>query len=189
MQKKNPYIYCFVDDYNINELTNLEKNINLIFRNYKCNTPIDVIKSINRFCKINKRNFYLSNNIKLALKLGLNGVYIPSFNKKINFISSFSLPKKFEILGSAHNIKEIRIKKLQGCSRIFLSPIFKVTKSNKFLSTLKFNCMTLGHNLDFIALGGINEKNFRRLRLTKIVGFAGISWIKKNGPKKISGRF
>ena len=189
MQKKNPYIYYFIDKYNIDELTNLEKNINLIFRNYKSNTSIDVIKSINKFCKINKRNFYLSNNIKLALKLGLNGVYIPSFNKKINFLSSFSLPKKFEILGSAHNIKEIRIKKLQGCSRVFLSPIFKIRKSNKFLSTLKFNCMTLGHNLDFIALGGINEKNYKKLRLVKIVGFAGISWIKKNGPKKILGRF
>ena len=49
--------------------------------------------------------------------------------------------------------------------------------------------MTLDHNVDFVALGGINEKNYKKLRLTKIVGFAGISWIKKNGPKKILGRF
>ena len=85
MQNKNPYIYYFIDRYNIDELTNLQKNINLIFRNYNKNLDINVIKSIKKFCKIDKRNFYLSNNVKLALKLGLNGVYIPSFNKNINF--------------------------------------------------------------------------------------------------------
>ena len=86
MQKKDPYIYYFIDKYNIEELTNLEKNINLIFRNYKEVLKIDIIKSIKKFCKNSKRNFFLSNNIKLALKLGLDGVYIPSFNKKMIII-------------------------------------------------------------------------------------------------------
>ena len=74
MQKKNPYIYYFIDKYNIEELTNLEKNINLIFRNYKIGPKINEIKNIQKFCKISKRNLYLANNIKLALKLGLDGV-------------------------------------------------------------------------------------------------------------------
>ena len=87
MQNKIPYIYYFINEYNIEELTNLEKNIELIFRNYEENPKIEVIESIRKFCKSTKRNFYLSNNIKLALKLGLDGVYIPSFNNKINFAS------------------------------------------------------------------------------------------------------
>ena len=36
------------------------------------------------------------------MKLGLNGVYIPSFNKKINYVGTF-LPKTFKIIGSAHS--------------------------------------------------------------------------------------
>jgi len=116
MQKKTPNIYYFIDEYNIEELTNLEKNINIIFRNYEKNLRLETLKLIKKFCKSDNRNFYISNNIKLAIKLGLNGVYIPSFNKTINFVSKYSLPKKFEILGSAHNISEINIKKLQGCS-------------------------------------------------------------------------
>jgi len=135
MQKKNPCIYYFIDKYNIDELTNLGKNIDIIFRNYKDKPNIKVINSINRFCKFTKRNFYLSNNIKLALKLGLDGVYIPSFNKSINFASRYALPRKFKILGSAHNKNEIKIKKLQKCTKIFLSPIFKTFKSKNFLST------------------------------------------------------
>ena len=184
MQKKIPFVYYFIDEYNIEELTNLDKNINLIYRNYK-NLDKDVIESINKFSKINKRNFYLSNNIKLALKLGLKGVYIPSFNKNINFASKYVLPNNFEIIGSAHNISEIRVKKLQGCSKIFLSPIFETAKYKNFLSIIKFNLITLTQNLDFIALGGINTNNYKKLKLTKTVGFASISWIKKNGLMKI----
>jgi len=185
MQKKNPYIYYFIKQYNIDELTNLQKNINLIFRNYNKNLDINAIKSIQKFCKINKRNFYLSNNVKLALKLGVKGVYIPSFNKNINFATKYSLPNKFEIIGSAHNINEIRTKKLQGCSKIFLSPIFQTKKYDKFLSITKFNLMILSQNSKFIALGGINKNNYKKLKLTKVIGFAGISWIKKNGLRNI----
>ena len=185
MQKKNPYIFYFIDRYNIEELTNLEKNIDIIFRNYSKGLKIDEIKSIQRFCKTNKRNFYLSNNIKLALRLRLNGVYIPSFNRSLNFASKYSLPGCFEIIGSAHNLSQIRIKKLQRCTKIFLSPIFKSKKNQKFLSTIKFNLMTMSKNVDFIALGGINENNYKKLKLTNVVGFAGISWIKKNGLRKL----
>ena len=185
MQRKNPYIFYFIDKYNIDELTNLEKNIDLIFRNYNKELKIDEIKSIHKFCKIDKRNLYLSNDIKLALKLGLSGVYIPSFNNSLNFASKYSLPDKFEIIGSAHNVSEIRIKKFQKCSKIFLSPIFKSKKNQKFLSTIKFNLTTMSEDVDFIALGGINKNNYKKLRLTKVVGFAGISWIKKNGLREL----
>ena len=185
MQKKSPYVFYFIDRYNIEELTNLEKNIDIIFRNYSKGLKIDEIKSIQRFCKANKRNFYLSNNIRLALKFGLNGVYVPSFNKSLNFASKYSLPSNFEIIGSAHNINQIRIKVFQKCSKIFVSPIFKSEKNEKFLSTIKFNLMTMYKNIDFIALGGINENNYKKLKLTKVVGFAGISWIKKNGLRKL----
>ena len=45
--------------------------------------------------------------------------------------------------------------------------------------------MTMSKNIDFIALGGVNENNYKKLKLTKAVGFAGISWIKKNGLSKL----
>ena len=185
MQRKNPYIFYFIDKYNIDELTNLEKNIDLIFRNYNKKLKIDEIKTIHKFCKIDNRNLYLSNNIKLALRLGLSGVYIPSFNNSLNFASKYSLPDKFEIIGSAHNVNEIRIKKLQKCSKIFLSPIFKSKKNQKFLSTIKFNLAVMFEDINFIALGGIDENNYKKLRLTKVIGFAGISWIKKNGLREL----
>ena len=138
MQKKISQLYYFIDKYNHAELSKLNKNINIIYRNYKKNIDISTLISIKNYCKKNRIKFFISNNIKLAIKYKLDGVYIPAFNKQINFIKG-SLPINFKILGSAHNNFEISIKQKQGCDVIFLSPIFKVKKKNWFLDVVKFN--------------------------------------------------
>ena len=82
MQKNTPKIYCFVDKFNLSDLSRLGKDINIIYRNYNDIDHLDNILKLKKFCEQTKSRFYLSNNIKLSIKLGLNGVYIPSFNKK-----------------------------------------------------------------------------------------------------------
>tara|TARA_B100001057_G_scaffold54627_1_gene48530 strand:+ start:7407 stop:7991 length:585 start_codon:yes stop_codon:yes gene_type:complete len=182
MQNNLPKIFLFVDDFNLKEFINLNKNIDIIYRNYKKKIDKSILLSIKRFCKKTNRKFYISNDIKLALNLDIDGLYIPSFNKKINYVNHH-IQKKFHIIGSAHNKIELRIKKLQKCNMIFLSPIFKTNKNDKFLGVIKFNLITLNEKKMFIALGGINKKNINKIHLTKSVGIAGISWIKKNGPR------
>ena len=68
---------------------------------------------------------------------------------------------------------------------IFLSPLFKTIKKNNYLGIIKFNLITLNQKTNFIALGGINADNFRKVYNTKSVGISGIRWLKKNGPRKI----
>ena len=134
-----------------------------------------MIKKIKLFCKIKQIKFYISNNIKLAIKLGLDGAYIPSFNKKL--IQNIYLKKKdFSIIGSAHNLGEIRIKEKQGVDKIFLSPIFD-TKNKIGLGIIKFNNLSNYSKTNIIALGGINKSNINKLKLTKVDGFASISYI------------
>ena len=102
--------------------------------------------------------------------------YPPSIKKLI--LLSILLKKNFKIIGSAHNVKEIKNKINQKCSLIFLSPIFKSDKNKKYLDIIKFNLLTLNYNSNFVALGGINQNNLKKINLTKSVGFAGISGIK-----------
>ncbi len=185
MQKNTFKIYYFVNEFKLSDLSHLGKNINIIYRNYDNISHLESILKLKSYCKDKKHKFYLSNDIKLCLKLGLNGIYIPSFNKKINYVLDYSLPKNFEIIGSAHNINEINLKLKQRCTKIFLSPIFQVNKSKKFLGISRFNFMTLNKKNNFIALGGINEKNYKMIKLLRIRGFASISWIKKNGLSKL----
>ena len=122
----------------------------------------------------------LSNNIRLAIKLNLNGAYIPSFNNDKKHLS-YSFKKNFVILGSAHNIYEIRTKESQNVKVIFLSSIFK--KNKKFLGINKFKLLSHLSEKPFIALGGISNTNLKKLNLTNCLGFAGISFFEqKKGP-------
>tara|TARA_B100000768_G_C11208082_1_gene344752 strand:- start:432 stop:1001 length:570 start_codon:yes stop_codon:yes gene_type:complete len=180
MQKKLPRVYLFINKFNPLDLNNLNRNISIIYRNYKKKINESTLLSLKNYCKINKRKLFLANNIKLAIKYKLDGFYIPSFVKTKNF-NLYSKQKNFIIIGSAHNKQEIIIKKDQGCSSIFLAPIFKVNKKNNYLGINRFNLLTLDINKNFIALGGINEKNIKKINLLNCVGFSGISGIKKTG--------
>ena len=185
MQKNSFKIYNFVNEFNLSDLHQLSKDICIIYRNYNNINHLEDILNLKKYCKDIKTKFYLSNDIKLSIRLRLDGVYIPSFNNKINYTQNYNLPKNFDIIGSAHNIAEINLKLKQKCSEIFLSPFFKVNKSKKFLGINKFNFMTLNKKAHFIALGGINEKNYKMIKLLKINGFASISWAKKNGLRNL----
>ena len=178
MQKKFSQLYCFVKEYNYLQLSSLHKNVHIIYRNYKKNADISTLISLKRFCKKKNKQLFISNNIKLALKYKLDGIYIPSFNKEINYLK-FSLPKDFSIIGSAHNSLEISTKQKQGCHFVFLSPIFRINKTNTFLNIVRFNLLAINKKTKFIALGGINIKNKKKLNLLNIFGFAGISFFQK----------
>ena len=165
--------YYFISNFDTKNLNKLDKNTSIIYRNYTNPTDEKKLLNLKNFCK--KKNFklFLSNNIKLAIKLNLNGAYIPSFNKNFNHLS-FNLKKNFKLLGSAHNYKEIKIKETQKIEIIFLSSLFK--KNKNFLGINRFNNLSAITNLNFIALGGISKKNHKKLSFTNCSGFAGISF-------------
>ena len=184
MQKKLSRLYYFVDEYNYSELLKINKNTHIIYRNYKKNLDISTLILLKNFCKKNNFKLYISNNIKLALKYKLNGIYIPAFNNQINYLK-YNVPVNFSVIGSAHNNKEILTKQKQGCKLIFLSPIFKVKKNTNFLNIIKFNLLKINKKIKFVALGGVNTHNLKQLSLINIIGFAGISYFqKKTAPLK-----
>ena len=155
-------------------LIKLEKNISLIWRNKsKVNDKIEIIKT-SEFCKKNNFDFYISNNIRLAIKLKLKGVYISANNYKLVYNYN-GLFKDFKIIGSAHNLKEIRIKKNQNVEELFFAPVFK-KKTNQALGIYKLKHLFDSFKKDKIALGGINKKNVKLLKLVNFSGFAGISY-------------
>ena len=125
------------------------------------------------YCKYNGYKFYLSNNVKLAIKLDLDGAYIPSFNNKIKHLA-FSYKKNFLIIGSAHNNKEIKIKERQKVEVLFLSSLFKNNKN--YLGINKFKILSNLTKKKIVALGGITSKNIKKLKLLNCFGYAGISY-------------
>jgi len=168
-----PSKYYFINNYDTNNLGKLDKDTAIIFRNYNSKNNSNTILDLKRFCKSNGYKFFLSNNVKLALNLNLDGAYIPSFNRSTKHLS-FSLTKKFLLIGSAHNNKELKLKEKQMVKVIFLSSIFK--KNKNYLGLNKFKLLSKLTNNKVIALGGISNKNLKTLKLVQCFGFAGISF-------------
>tara|TARA_B100000035_G_C21029084_1_gene567503 strand:+ start:469 stop:1014 length:546 start_codon:yes stop_codon:yes gene_type:complete len=178
MHNKIPTIFTFISEFKKEKILKLNKDIGIIFRNYDKPDDKEVLLSLKKFCKKNQRKLYLANNFKMAVNLDLDGVYIPSYNKKLR-IKNFTLKKNFLILGSAHNLPEIFYKKKQGVNLIFLSPLFKTKNYKKILGIIKFNILSRLSNEKIIALGGINEKNLNNLKIIKACGFSGISYFNR----------
>ena len=149
----------------------------IIYRNYNAKNREKELVKIAKACKKNRNQLFVSNDIKLTIKVKAEGIYIPSFNKMKRFAN---LEKRnIKILGSAHNQKEIKEKITQNCSAIFLSPIFYIEKSKKFLGLYKFNYLSYMNKINILALGGISENNIRKLKLLYTNGFGGIRIFKK----------
>ena len=149
----------------------------IIYRNYNAKNREKELVKIAKACKKNRNQLFVSNDIKLTIKVKAEGIYIPSFNKTKRFAN---LEKRnIKILGSAHNQKEIQEKITQNCSAIFLSPIFYIEKSKKFLGLHKFNYLSHSNNANILALGGIYEYNIHKLKLLNIKGYGGIRIFKK----------
>ena len=179
--------YYFIDKFNKNEIEKLSTQISLIYRNYHKKCDSKELRKLVAHCKINRRKVYISNNLKDAIKYNFDGLYIPSFYKQLSFQNITK--KNLELIGSAHNASELKIKEKQGCSHIFLSPIFKNNKNKKFLDVIKTNLLKNLTKNQIVLLGGINQKTIKRSKLCAPSGVAAISWIKKNGPSINTGPF
>jgi len=172
--------YYFINKFDQSHLDKQDKETIVIYRNYNKKPDKKLILRLKNYFKKKGNKFLLSNNLKLAINLNLDGAYIPSFNKDKKHLS-YSFKKNFILLGSVHNLYELRTKELQNIKVFFLSSIFK--KNENYLGINKFRLFSLSNNKKFVALGGISNSNIKKLNLVNCSGFAGISFFEqKKGP-------
>ncbi len=151
----------------------MDNNTAIIYRNYDKKLNIKEILKIKDYCSKKKIKFILSNNLKIALSLKLDGGYIPSFKKDFIHLN-YNFRSNFLLLGSAHNLKEVRIKERQKVKIIFISSLFK--KNKNYLGIYKFKNLASLTKKKIIALGGISKMNEKKLKVLNCYGFSGISY-------------
>ncbi len=177
MHNNLPKFYHFIDNLNIENIKTLNNKVALIYRNYEKKPNENEIVKFRDYCKKSKIKFLISNYYDLAKRYKLDGFYIPSFNKK-KIYSIENKYSRFILIGSAHTINEIKIKEKQGVQQILLSPLFQSKKSNRPLGLYRYNNLANQTKLPTIALGGINSKNKKLLKMIKSEGFAAINYFK-----------
>lgn len=156
-----------IDDLIKNNLLKF-KNINIIINTNS--TTLQSLKNefiIIQFAKKNQIPIFFKNDFKKCVKYDADGVFIESNNRKLT--RPVILKKKILIIGLVHNQMEYFLKLNQGCKVIMLSPMFsnpKYTK-DKILGVIKYNLISLNWKMATCALGGINFKNFKKIKCTK----------------------
>ena len=178
MLNKKIKLYYFVKKFSKEHIHNIlkYKNLNVIY-NFSKDYSLNKILALRNICKKNKIKFYLSNNLKIISYLKPDGIHIPSQNKT----KIFNIKKNIDIIGTAYNQIDYYTKINQGCTSIFLSPIFATTKysNNKTLGVIKFNLLSKYWKTNIVALGGIKKENIKKINLTKSTGLGGISFFEK----------
>mgnify|MGYP001235318278 CR=1 FL=1 len=185
-QKKNYFLIIeSIKDFDLKNIKNGNK-FSIIYRNQKNPEKKNELLKFRKECRLKFIKFFIANDIKLALFLNADGIYVSSFNRSLKFLNYKK--SNFQIIGSAHNIKEISLKCQQGCSSILFSKLFLVSydKNAQYLGINRFNNF-LKLNKNLIPLGGINLMNLNSLRNVRSTGFALLSEIKKK-PAKIINR-
>ena len=116
-----------------------------------------------------------------------DGIYISASNKSFK---SLHLNKyRYEIVGSAHNLREINMKIKQRCKVILFSKLFLVDydKTSPYLGIIKFNKIYNYISNKLVPLGGIKTSNLNSLNNLKCNSVAILSAIKKK-PANIINR-
>ena len=184
--------YVFLEEINNFIKDNLVKftNINIIIDTNENNSKnLENQLSIIKFAKKNRIPFLIKNDFQKCVKYKANGIFISSDHKKIT--KPILLKKNFYIIGSAHNQLEYAQKLKQKCHLLMLSPLFfnKKYSKNKILNILKFNSKTIHWKVNLCALGGINSKTLKKVKLTKSVAIGFKKIISNSKIKKPAYNF
>ena len=79
--------YYFINKFDQSHIDKQDKKTAIIYRNYNEKHDKKLILKLKNYCKKKGNKFLLSNNIKLAISLNLDGAYIPSFNTDMKHLS------------------------------------------------------------------------------------------------------
>jgi len=185
-KKKYYLIIENIKDIDLSNIKIMNKFI-IIYRNNRKAENIEKLLIFRKLCKLKGIGFYISNNVKLAALTNADGLYISSHNKNLNLLRLKRT--SYNLIGSAHNIRELNIKVIQGCTSIVYSRLFKTLYNYKkgSLGIVKFNLLRRSRKEDLVPLGGINLLNLNKLKLVKSNAFAILSEVKKK-PAKIFNR-
>ena len=179
VSKNNYYLYIEnTKTLNLSLIKKRDKFI-IIYRNNSKRENINQLKRFKNECRKKSIKFYIANSLSTAIKCKADGIYISAYNKKYYNIKY--LKHSLNIIGAAHNIREIYQKRIQGCKTIIFSRLFKTEYKNKssYLGIVKFNLIRMGFNEKFVPLGGIRHKNLNSLKLVRCRSLALLSEIKK----------
>ena len=138
-------------------------------------------KKIKKICERNKVKFIINDNPYIALKVNADGCHLGQ--RDINIKKAKMILKNKYIGVTCHNsLRLAKIASSNGANYIAIGAFNKtITKKVKYKASIKIlKKIKNSINLPVVAIGGINEKNYKNLLLNKADFLAISSYIWNN---------
>ena len=174
------YRYFYKDLKNILE----NKNISFFqmrFKNYSFKKNVILGKKIKEICKKSKIKFLVNDNPLLAKKINADGCHLGQ--KDMNILDARKLLGKKIIGVTCHNsLKLAKIAIKDGADYVAFGAFFSTkTKKVKYKANIRIlKKLKISKNIPIVAIGGINNLNYKKLLLNKANFLAISSYIWKN---------
>ena len=141
-----------------------------------------ISKKILKICEKNKVKFIMNDDPHLALKVNAHGCHLGQ--KDMNIIKARKILKN-KIIGITckNSIKLAKNALLNGANYVALGAFYKTRTKRKFIKAeiKTLNKIKKSINIPVVAIGGINEKNYKNLLLNKadFLAISGYIWNNK----------
>ena len=189
---KKKFLYL-ISPNKINDVRSFLVDLNLVLKSKKVsffqlrikkeklNKKLMLAKKIRKICKNHNVKFIINDDPYIASEVNADGCHIGQSDKDINDVKKIL---KNKIIGvTCHNsMKLAKEAYINGASYIALGAFFK-TKTKKVVHKASINNLIKiknSINLPVVAIGGINEKNYKKLLLNKADFLAISSYIWDN---------
>ena len=173
--------HSFYNNLSLVLKSNKVKFFQLRLKKENNNRKVIIAKKILKICKKNKVKFIINDNPYLALKVNAHGCHLGQ--NDMNIITAKKILKKKIIGVTCHNSMKLAKKALiNGANYIALGAFYKTnTKKNTYKANIKtLKKIKNSINLPVVAIGGINENNYKNLLLNKADFLAISSYIWNN---------
>jgi len=183
------HYFLIIESTKYFDLRNIKKlsKFTIIYRNNGKKEKIEEIIKFRNNCRLKQVKFLVANDFNLMINTNADGIYISASNKSFKSLHLDKL--RYEIVGSAHNLREINMKIKQRCKVILFSKLFLVDydKTSPYLGLVKFSKIYNYISNKIVPLGGIKPSNLNSLNNLKCNSVAILSAIKKK-PANIINR-
>ena len=162
--------------------TNKVKYFQLRLKKISARNLLEISKKIKKIVKKNNVKFLINDEPLLAKKVNADGCHIGQ--KDMDFKSSRKILGKNKIIGmTCHNSEKLALKaKKHGANYVAFGSFFKSSTKKSFfktnLATLRWAKKKI--NMPIVAIGGINNSNYKKILLNGADFIACSSYIWNN---------
>ncbi len=177
-----PRFFAMTDDKRgldpLRLIAHIPDHCGLVFRHYDHPNREDLARQVVRRCKSSRVFCLLAGDIRLALKLGADGVHLPEYKLRQSRCQIATLRQQGgKVTSSVHSLRAAYAADHFGVDGLFISPVFS-TKSHPGTASLglsRFATISRCLQSPVFGLGGISSATSKRVFLAGAYGIAGIS--------------